>query len=117
APYDTGDDAPIASYVGSFGVRHPRTFCQRTEVKRIHCGHWSCSHREYVSQDAANTGGGALIRLAERWGIVGFGLEPGREPSAPVDYAGILSWPLQDKLARSWKPAKMYPRRFVRTMF
>ena len=82
-PGDTGDDA--AEQVA--GVR----MVEAAEANLVPQGDRAGPHREDVTEDAADAGRGALVRLDERWVVVALDAERS-EPAIPdVDHAGVLT--------------------------
>ena len=89
-PGDAGDDAlDRAARARAFRA------VQVAESQRVHQRDRSRAHREDVANDAAHTGRGALVRLDERWMVMGLDLEDGCETVADVDGARVLARSLQ----------------------
>ena len=66
------------------------------ETQRVHVGDRARAHGEDVTQDAADAGGGTLVRLDEAGVIVAFHLEDGGKPFADIDDTGVLARPADD---------------------
>ena len=66
------------------------------EAQGIHVGDGARAHREDVAHDAADAGGGALIRLDIGRVVVALHFEYGGLSVADIDHAGILAGALDD---------------------
>ena len=93
-------DSAIAGACGSI--------IQATEAQRIHHGDGARTHRKDVAQDAADSGGRALVRL-DRGGVV-VALDAHRDGEAvtDVDDAGALTGADEHPRRLGREPAQMH---------
>ncbi len=89
---------------------------RRAEAQCIEAGDRPCPHREHIAQNAADTGGRALIGLDVARMVVALHLEHDGLAVADVDHPGILARPLDHPGRLGRQPAQMQPRGFVRTV-
>src|SRR4029079_2164680 len=101
---DTVDDPPRARAVRPI---------HWSEAQRIHQGNRTRAHREDIADDAADTRRGALIRFDERRMVVRLDLEDGREPSADIDRAGVITGALEHARAARGQLLQMDARALV----
>src|SRR6476469_4056089 len=88
----------------------------RAEAQRIHHRHWPGAHGEDVSQNAADSGCGALEWLDERRMVKRFDLEGAGPSITDIDDAGSLAGALHHATAAGGKSFQMHARRLVRAM-
>src|SRR2546426_8937692 len=72
--------------------------------------------REDVPQDPADTGGGALERLDERWVVVALDLEDDGPAVADVDRPRVLAGPLEHARPLGGEPGEVHARVLVGTV-
>jgi hypothetical protein len=70
---------------------------EAAEAQRVEVADRARAHREHVAQDAADAGGGALVRLDVRGMVVALDLEHHREPVADRHRAGVLAGPCRTR--------------------
>ena len=87
------------------------------ERQRIEAGDRPRTHGEDVAQDAADAGGGALVRLDVARMVVALHLEDAGEPVADVDHPRILAGALDDAAAGGRQAAQMHLGGLVGTVF
>ena len=89
---DTGDDA--GDQMAGFRM------IGRTEAQRVHCRNRACTHGEDIAQDAADTGGCALIRFDIGRMVVALHLEDDAIAIIDIDDTGIFARSLNDARTR-----------------
>ncbi len=93
--------------------RPPEVPVGRAEAEPVEQRDRARAHRDDVTEDAADAGGGALERLDRGRMVVRLGLERDREPAADVDHAGVAARPLQDARAAGRQPPEQRRRVLV----
>ena len=69
---------------------------QGAKPEAVQHRHRTCAHGEYVAQNAADTGGGALVWLDRARVVVGLDLEGDRPSLGKPQHPGILAGTLDD---------------------
>src|SRR5258705_12866906 len=88
----------------------------RAEAQRIEARNGARAHREDVAQDAADTGGRALIGLDVARMVMALHLEHNSLAIADIDDPGMLARPLDPPWRLGRQATQMQPRRLVRAV-
>ena len=84
-----------------------------TEAQRVHDSEGTRAHGEDVAEDAAHTGGRALIGLDVAGVVVALDFEGAGPAVAHVDDAGVLAGTLDDAVALGGQPLEVHAAGFV----
>ena len=87
------------------------------KAERIHCRDWPRAHCEYVAQDAAHTGGRALVGFDIGGVVVALHFEHHGLPVANIDDPGIFTGATDDLRAFGGQGAQPFLGGLVGTMF